>query len=116
MLEECTDVLTNILGTTSLVEHDIKLNTSEPIRFKGYPIPYQSVATVNEEVSNMLELGVIEPLNAPFSSPLVLVRTKDSTVRLCIDFRQLNKIPGRDNVGADYLSRLESHVDKAVES
>ena len=113
VLEEFADVLTDIPGTTSLVEHDIKLNTSEPIRFKGYPIPYQSVATVNEEVSKMLELGVIEHSNAPFSSPIVLVRKKDGTVRFCIDFRQLNRVTVFDAEPMPNIEEIFSKVSRA---
>ena len=35
-------VLTTIPGRTELLEHDIKLSTTEPVRSKGYPIPYKT--------------------------------------------------------------------------
>ena len=91
-IKEFGDVLTDIPGTTSYIEHDIQLNTNDPFRCKGYPIPYQSVATVEEEVKKMLELGVIESSKAPFSSPVVMLRKKDGSIRFCIDFRQLNRV------------------------
>jgi len=68
------------------------LTTNDPIRIKGYPIPFHSQPVVKEEVEKMLDLGVIEPSNAPFSSPIVLIKKKDNSVRFCIDFRQLNKV------------------------
>ena len=36
------DVLTSIPGRTELLEHDIKISTAEPVRSKGYPIPYKT--------------------------------------------------------------------------
>ena len=40
----------------------------------------------------MIELGVIERLESPYCSPVIIVKKKDNTNRFCIDFRVLNKI------------------------
>jgi hypothetical protein len=50
------------------------------------------VDTVNEEVNKMLDIGVIEMSDSPYSSPIVLVAKKDNTFRFCVDFRKLNSI------------------------
>jgi len=92
LLAKHSSVFTDKPGCTNLLDLKIKLNTSDPIRIKGYPVPYNAREAVDEEVSKMLDLGVIEPSNSPYSSPVVLVRKKDGTNRFCIDFRQLNKI------------------------
>ena len=39
LIEQYPDVLTSVPGRTDLIQHDIKLSTSEPIRSKGYPVP-----------------------------------------------------------------------------
>ena len=38
LAEQYLDVLTSVPGRTDLIQHDIKLLTSEPIRSKGYPV------------------------------------------------------------------------------
>ncbi|GFO46156.1 Pol polyprotein [Plakobranchus ocellatus] len=44
----------------------------------------------------MVELGVIERSTSPYCSPIVLVRKKDGSLRLCIDFRKLNALTVQD--------------------
>ena len=86
------DVLTDIPGTTNLVRHKIELKSSDPIRLKQYPIPFNTESIIREEVEKMLQLNVFEPSSSPYSAPIVLARNKDGTNRFCIDFRKLNTI------------------------
>ena len=77
--------------------HSIRLVSSDPIRIKPYPFPFSTKTTVEEEVRSMLNMGVIEPSDSAYSSPVVLVKKKDGAVRFCIDFRALNKIMAFDS-------------------
>ena len=40
LMKQYLDVLSSLPGRTDQIQHDIKLLTSEPIRTKGYAIPY----------------------------------------------------------------------------
>ena len=84
------DVLTDTPGHTTILHHDIQLVSSILFRTKPRPIPYTMFDTVNEEVSIMLDLNIIEPSKSPFCSPIVIVKKKDASNRFCIDFRALN--------------------------
>ncbi|XP_038052264.1 uncharacterized protein LOC119724977 [Patiria miniata] len=92
VLSEYPNVLTDLPGRTTVGEHDIKLTSNDPIRFKPYPLPFAMRDTVDEEVAQMQKLEVIEPSQSPYASPIVLVDKKDGTKRFCIDFRGLNRI------------------------
>ena len=44
----------------------------------------------------MLDNGIVEPSEGPWSSPIVLAKKKDGTLRFCVDYRKVNTITKRD--------------------
>ena len=109
LVEQCPDVLTSVPGRTDLIQHDIKLLTSEPIRSKGYPVLFKARHVMDSEFKKMLELGVIEKSVSPYSSPVVLVPKKDGSVRFCIDFRKRNK---KAEFDAEPMPNMEEVINK----
>jgi len=47
---------------------------------------------IKKQVQELLEKGFIRPSTSPCGSPIVLMRKKDGSWRMCIDYRALNKI------------------------
>ena len=92
MVEEFTEVISDIPGKTTVGEHIIKLVNKKPITLKPYTIPSHMAGKLKEEINLMLKLGIIEESKSPYSSPLVLIKKKDGSVRTCVDYRKLNKI------------------------
>jgi hypothetical protein len=43
------------------------------------------------KLKELLELGLIRPNVSPWGAPVIFIRKKDGSWRLCIDYRQLNK-------------------------
>ena len=74
------------------LQHKIPLTTQNAIRRKQYPLPFSSQEILRKEVDYMKEIGVVEHSNSPFSSPVVLVGKKDGSTRVCIDYRDINKV------------------------
>ena len=54
----------------------------------------------------MQEAGVIEPSNSPWSSPVVMVRKKDKSLRFCVDYRELNKVTWKDTFPLPWVDDL----------
>ena len=83
--------------------------TTEPVRSKGYLIPYKTRDVLETEIQEMLDLGVIKTTVSPYSSLKVLVPKKDGSVRFCIDFRKLNKVTEFD---AEPMTNMEEVINK----
>lgn len=84
------DVLTDLPGITNLGEHDIKLIDDKVVRLRPYPTPHALRDKVQDEIDSMVKMGIVEPSDSPFASPLVIVKKPDGSDRYCVDFRSLN--------------------------
>ncbi|CAF3989420.1 unnamed protein product, partial [Rotaria sordida] len=87
----------------------IKTADHPPIYSKQYPASYKDQEIKFQETQKLLERGQIEESTSPWSSPIVLVKKKDKTMRFCIDYRRLNAITIKD---AFPLPRIDEIFDQ----
>ena len=80
------------LGHTDMVQHRINTGNAEPIRVPYRRLPISKKQEAAQEVDLMVQQGVIEPSDSPWSSPIVMVKKKDGSCRFCIDYRELNQV------------------------
>ena len=78
------------LGKTSKVKHQIKLNNNVPFKDRYWRISPHEFDEVHKHLGEMLKIGAIQKSVSPWASPVVLVRKKDGSLRLCIDLQKLN--------------------------
>ncbi|KAI2644530.1 Retrovirus-related Pol polyprotein from transposon 17.6 [Labeo rohita] len=79
-------------GQTNVIEHDIRTPPGVIVRQRPYRVPKARRQAIEDEISEMLKLGVIEPSRSAWSSPIVMVPKPDGTLRFCNDFRCLNQV------------------------
>ena len=65
---------------------------SKPVFIRPYRHNPAQKDEIEKQVKEMLLFGVIQPSTSAYSSPALLVKKKDGTWRLCIDYRQLNAV------------------------
>ncbi|EFO82947.1 hypothetical protein CRE_00852 [Caenorhabditis remanei] len=81
------------LGRTNATTCEIELlQGAEPIRQRPRPIPLAIRPQIREILQKMLAQDVIRVSKSPWSSPVVIVKKKDGSVRMCVDYRKVNKV------------------------
>ena len=68
----------------------IELTDDTPVAKNYVGVPRPLIGEFKEYVEDLLNRHFIQKSRSPYSSPCVVVRKKDGTMRLCIDYRQLN--------------------------
>ena len=96
------------LGCTDLLEHEIPLVDETPVRQRYRRLPPSQYDVVMTHIQELLEQGVVKNSCSPYSSPIVVVKKKDGSICLCVDYRQLNAKTRKD---AFPLPRIEESLD-----
>lgn len=96
------------LGCTNLISHDIPLLDQVPVKQRYRRIPPSDCEAVKSHIHQLLQTQVIRESCSPYASPIVLVRKKDNSLRMCVDYRQLNLKTRKD---AFPLPRIEETLD-----
>ena len=92
LANQFSSLFTEAPGTTDLAQHHIKLTSDEPVRSRPYPVPYSMRESLKKDIADMIKMGVIRESDLPYPSPVVVVKKKDNTNRVCLDYRKLNKL------------------------
>ncbi|XP_068208535.1 uncharacterized protein [Palaemon carinicauda] len=113
ILQEYKNVFTDVPGRTNVIEHVINLSSKGPVRCRPYPVPYALQQDIDREIERMLKLGVIECSNSPYATPLIVVKKKDGSNRMCLDFRKINKLTVFDSEPMPDQNLIMTRVSKS---
>ncbi|GFT54958.1 hypothetical protein TNCV_4492621 [Trichonephila clavipes] len=72
-------------------------------------LPFTERDIVNKQIDEWIQNGVIEPCSSAYASQVLVVRKKDGSPRVCIDFRKLNRVLVKDHYP---LPLIEDILDK----
>ena len=96
LVQRFSEIFSDRPGDTNLAEHRIDLTSDVPVRQTPYPVPFTLKSSLKKEIQQMEDLGIIREIDSSYASPVVVVKKKDGSNRICIDFRRLNKITVTD--------------------
>src|SRR5271165_6278440 len=73
------------------VQHDIPLYPNLPPPFKGiFRLSQAELQELRTQLQQLLKDGKISPSTSPYGAPVLFVKKKDGSLRMCIDYRALN--------------------------
>ena len=96
------------IGFIDNLEMDINLDDDNPVQRQYYSIPKPLYPEVKSYIEDLLNRGWIQHSQSAYASPVVLARKKCGALRLCIDYRELNKKTRHDRYP---LPRVQEMID-----
>ena len=80
--------------------------------------PYRMAPTelkeLHEQLQELVNKGFICPSHSPWGAPVLFVKKKDGTMRLCIDYRELNKVTIRNKYPLPRIDDLFDQLQGAI--
>src|SRR3954471_6297466 len=75
------------------VDHAIELvNSAEPPHRSIYVLSQEELQILKKTLQELLDLGLIQPSKSPYGAPILFVKKKDGSLRMCVDYCALNKL------------------------
>ena len=96
------------LGKCDLIPHEIQVTSDKQVNLPYRRIPPHLMPEVRGLLQDLLAKGIIRKSASSYASPVVLVKKKDGTIRLCIDYRRLNSVTVKDSFP---LPRIEETLE-----
>ena len=124
-LNKYKDVLTNELPRElpprREVDHKIDVVPgAEPPSKAPYRLDQKKLMELKGQLNELLARGYVRPSKSPYGAPVLFVDKKDGKLRMCVDYRALNKVTIKNNyplpriddlfdrlAGARYFSRID---------
>jgi hypothetical protein len=112
MLKEFEDVFKEIPGFLLKRDIDLSINLmprAAPVSKTPYRMSTPELKELYMKLEEILKKGYIRPSVSTWGAPILFMKKKDGTLRLCIDFRQLNKVTVKNKYP---LSRIDDLFDQ----
>ncbi|KAL2236318.1 UNVERIFIED_CONTAM: Retrovirus-related Pol polyprotein from transposon opus [Sesamum indicum] len=127
MLEGCEAYLAHVVDTEKVnpaleeipvvrdfpeVEVDFAIETLlgvAPISIASYRMAPVELQELKKQIEELLGKGFIRPSTSPWGAPVLFVKKKDGSMRLCVDYRQLNRVTVKNKYP---LPRIDDLLDQ----
>lgn len=101
------------IGCIENLRLSISLKDTEPVAKTYISVPRPLYQEMKSYLHDLITQGWVRKSNSPYASPVVCIRKKDGSLRLCIDYRELNHktVPDRQPIPRvqDIMDGLGGH-------
>lgn len=102
----------NDIGKAAVEPHRIEVTQQTPIWQKPRQFSQPTNDQIEQQCADLLANDILEHSDSGWSSAVVPVRKPDGTLRLCIDYRQVNKVTRKENYPMPNLVNCIYRPDK----
>ena len=79
---------------------------SRPLSIPPYRMAPAELRELKAQLQELLSKGFIRPSASPWGAPILFVKKKDGSFRMCIDYRQLNKVTFKNKYPLPHIDDL----------
>jgi hypothetical protein len=91
-------------------EHEILLQSGAKAPFGPiYQLSPLELEECKKQLTELIEKGFIQPSKSPYGAPILFVRKKNGKLRMCVDYRALNKLTVKNRYP---LPRIDELLDR----
>ncbi|GJR05142.1 putative reverse transcriptase domain-containing protein [Tanacetum coccineum] len=80
------------LADGKVVSTNTILRAASPVVKSPYRLALSEMLEFVDQLKELQEKGFIRPSHSPWGAPVLFVKNKDGAMRMCIDYRELNKL------------------------
>jgi len=117
VLDNHSKVFETPKGPPPIRDHDNVIHLipgSVPPNIRPYRYPYAQKGEIGCMVAEMLEAGIIQTSQSSFFALVVLVHNKDGSWRMCLDYREFNKLTIKDKFPIPVIDELLDELHGSI--
>ncbi len=103
----------NELPAHGLQDHSIELDGGQPPWGPLYNLNCAELATLRDYIAENLDKGFIQRSTSSAGAPVLFVKKKDGSLRLCVDYRGLNKVSKKNRYPLPLISEALDRLGSA---
>lgn len=98
LIDDYHNIFNDRPGLHKFFTYKYNVHEHHPFKIKPYPVPFSRRPAIQQELTKMINWGIIERSDSAYNNPILSVQKTDGSIRLCLDARKLNTIiiPTRD--------------------
>ncbi|GJV54043.1 putative reverse transcriptase domain-containing protein [Tanacetum coccineum] len=119
IVQDFLDVFPEDLGLllTRQVEFQIDLIPgAAPVAQAPYRLAPSEMKELSEQLKELFNKGFIRPSSSPWGAPVLFVKKKDGSFRMCIDYRELNKLTVKNRYPLPRIDELFDQLQGSIPS